>query len=249
MSFNLRRVRDWLLRKNLCRKPAPAPLSLMARVSYELRTSLNGIMGYAEFLENRTAEPMMNFTAKIIRESGSNLARSCNAYVDLQYVQRGQVRLSNTPFIFATLLHDLVSLYQPQALERSIHLQLIYHADAQTKSICADATRMRQVLDTVIFNTLQIAEAWDVIRIHLSWHEDKKYLKLVIESTEAKLEQNKLKLVEAFWNTDTYQFQLQEGPGVEMALAKSLIRLAGISARYELNQGRIGTLELQLPTC
>ena len=247
MLFSMTRARDWLLRKNIWRTAALDQSSLMARVSYELRTSLNGIVGYAEFLENRTVEPMMNFTAKIIRESGSHLARSSNSYFDLQYVQSGQVRFSRTRFNLSSLLRDVVEGYQSQALERSIPLRLICPPDALAVSIYADEMRVRQVFNALVFNVIEMAEAWDVIDIHLYWLEDKNLLKLVIQSTQLKLDQKKLNLVEKFWNTDFYRFQLQEGPGVEMALAKSLIRLAGFSVRYDVNQHTVGTLEVLLP--
>jgi K+-sensing histidine kinase KdpD len=242
-------ARDWLLRQNFCRKVTLDQSSLMARVSFELRTLLNDIVGYAEYLENRSEEPMTNFTAKIIRESGSHLTRSCNSYFDLQYVQSGQFRFCRTRFNLSTLLHGVVDGYQSQAWERSMSLRLICPPDALAVSIYADEMRVRQVLHALVFNAIEMAEAWDVIDFHLYWLEDKSVLKLVMQSTQMKLDRNKLSLVEKFWSTDTYRFQLQEGPGVEMALAKSLIRLAGIPARYDVSQDNVGTLELLFSSC
>jgi len=193
-------------------------------------------------------EPMMNFTAKIIRESGSNLARASNSYFDLQYVQSGQVWFSRTRFNFSTLLHGIVDGYRSHALERSISLRLICPPDALAVSIFSDEVRVRQILHALVFNAIEMAEAWDAIDIHVYWLEEKNLLKLVVQSTQLKLDRKKLELVEKFWNTDFYSFHLQEGPGVEMALAKSLIRLAGFSVRYEVNQVQVGTLELLLPT-
>jgi signal transduction histidine kinase len=247
MLFGLPNARDWLMKRNLFAQDVYDQASLMARVSHELRTSLTGIVGYAEFLENRSVEPMMNFTAKIIRESGSNLTRSCNSYVDLQYLQRGQVRLVRESFNLSDLLQELVDWHHPQALERGIHLQCSCAQDARVTSISADTKRVRQILDALIFNAIQMAETWDAINIHLSLREGEKFLKLGIESTQMKLDQEKLKLEEKFWNTDAYEFCLQDGPGVEMALAKSLIHLAGCSARYAVTQGHVGTLQLTVP--
>jgi signal transduction histidine kinase len=192
---------------------------------------------------------MTNFTAKIIRESGSHLTRSCNSYFDLQYVQSGQFRFCRTRFNLSTLLHGVVDGYQSQAWERSMSLRLICPPDALAVSIYADEMRVRQVLHALVFNAIEMAEAWDVIDFHLYWLEDKRVLKLVMQSTQMKLDRNKLSLVEKFWSTDTYRFQLQEGPGVEMALAKSLIRLAGIPARYDVSQDNVGTLELLFSSC
>ena len=247
MSFSFSHFRDLFLRKNFYQQVAPDSASLMARASYEFRTSLNGIVGYAEFLENSTTAPMMNFTGKIIRESSSNLTRSCNSYFDLQYLQKSQVKFSSTQLNLQAVLLDVVNLHQPYALERGISIQLTYGQDAQSKSVCSDVSRIRQILDSLIFNTLKIAETWDVIRINLSWCADTDKLLLAIELRQTKRDLSKLKLLESFWNTEGYQFQLLEGPGVEMALAKSLIRLGGISARYDVSQESAGTLQLLMP--
>ncbi len=248
MLFSFPSVRDWLSRKIACRTVAFDASSLTARVSYELRSSLNGIVGYAEFLENKTVEPMMNFTAQIIRESGSNLTRACNSYFDLQHVQSGQICFSKKRINFQTLIQSVFDKYQLHALERSIPLRFFCEPEAESVSVLADEIRLRQVLYALVFNAIEMAEAWDVIDLHLYWHEDKNVLKLIVQSTQTKLDRKRLSLLEEFWNTDNYQFHLQEGPGVEMAMAKSLIRLARISAKYEVNQDHVGALELLLPT-
>ena len=68
MQFYLSRLKDWLT----CRMPGGGrkreSTELMARFSHELRTSLTGIVGYAEYVEKGAGAPMMNFTAKIRRE-------------------------------------------------------------------------------------------------------------------------------------------------------------------------------------
>ena len=78
-------IYNFLLRK-MCKKQLPA--GLMARFSHEIRTQLTGIVGYAEFLEGKTHEPMLNFTAKIIRESGLNLSRITGSYFELNNLIR-----------------------------------------------------------------------------------------------------------------------------------------------------------------
>lgn len=248
MLFSLSRVREWFVKRNLCHKNRTAPSSLMARVSYELRTSLNGIVRYAEFLEARTVEPMMNFTAKIIRESGSNLARASTSYFDLQYLQLGQAQLVNTEINFADLLSELVGNYQSHALERSIHLHLFCSPNALPLCIYSDEARLRQVLDALIFNNMHIAEKWNDIHVCLSVDESQKFLLLSIEITFMKLDKGKLRLEDEFWNSDTYEFHLEEGPGVEMALAKALIGVLGYAATYHVTENTRGTWQLKLPS-
>jgi signal transduction histidine kinase len=41
----------------------------LASMSHHLRTPLNGVMGYAEYIYSSTREPMIQFTSKIILEN------------------------------------------------------------------------------------------------------------------------------------------------------------------------------------
>jgi hypothetical protein len=77
MRLCLSRFKSWVFHVLNCKRDFSRNESqLMERLSHELRTSLTGIVGYSEFVESTSAEPMVNFTAKIIRESSQNLARA-----------------------------------------------------------------------------------------------------------------------------------------------------------------------------
>lgn len=94
MRFCLSQFKKWLCQSFVCKKSVDQTQSeLIERLSHELRTSLTGIVGYSEFVESNATEPMVNFTAKIIRESSHGLARASNAFFDLYRLNLGQVKI------------------------------------------------------------------------------------------------------------------------------------------------------------
>ncbi len=103
MRLVLSRIKDWLMQSIVRSTDVTVnQAELIARFSHEMRTSLTGIVGYSEFVESTSTEPMVNFTAKIIRESGQNLARTSNAFFDLQSIESGQ--LSSTALGFQSMI-------------------------------------------------------------------------------------------------------------------------------------------------
>jgi signal transduction histidine kinase len=93
MRLFLSRIKDGLMRPFVRnRLSAINQAELMARWSHEMRTSLTGIVGYSEYLESISTEPMVNFTAKIIKESSLGLARASNAFFDLHSIESGKLK-------------------------------------------------------------------------------------------------------------------------------------------------------------
>lgn len=220
---------------------------LMARLSHELRTSLTGIVGYAEFLEANAAEPMMNFTAKIIRESGLNLARASNSYFDFQYLNSGSINLTSTRFLLAELVGNVLEKNQSMAQDFDVSLFLTCSDDVQSICIKSDIDRQRQVIDAVVFDAIQTSEKWSVIRLSLGVDEHERFLTLSIDTSTSSKNRSEPDLLDQFWNHDNYHYRLQQGPGVELALAKALLEFLGCKVSYQVTSESSTRLVLMFP--
>jgi K+-sensing histidine kinase KdpD len=206
--------------------------ALMERVSHELRTSLTGIVGYAEYLETNSAEPMMNFTANIIRESGLDLARASSSYFDLQYLKQGQIRRTESRFFLAEVTREVVQKHQTKAAQRDVRLVFSCSGPASAQAMSSDVDRIKQVLDGLIFDAVQAVDQWGCVRVDLSVNEVSQSLVWTLETSASKGDLLRTELYEKFWRNDNYRFRLQQGPGVEMALSKALIQFLGGQAVY-----------------
>lgn len=220
---------------------------LLERVSHELRTSLTGIVGYAEYLEVGSTEPMMKFTANIIRESGLDLARASRAYFDLQYLTHHQVRQTHSRFFLADVTREVLEKFESKAIQQDVRLVFDCSKNANSQPMRSDIDRIRQVLDALIFDAIQTVDKWSCIRLDLSFDESKKILIWTFEISASKGGQMIAELHEQFWNNDHYHFRLQQGPGVELALAKALIEFLGGEVFYRVKLGSPSQLVVMFP--
>ena len=225
------RVFDRFFKNN----PVYLPHELVARLSHETRTSLTGIVGYAEYLETTTSESMVNFTAKIIRESGLALARTSNSFFDLHMINTRKIRLQNTDFVLSKLVWDVVKPHQKIARDRDVSLGFTSSDDVIALMVHMDQARVRQLLDALVFDAVQGAETWSSIHVDLALDADKARWVLTIAPSNGPFDGTAL--LHAFWNTNNYKFRLQEGPGIELALAKELISLLGGTVTYQTALG------------
>jgi K+-sensing histidine kinase KdpD len=219
----------------------------MERLSHELRTSLTGIVGYSEFVESSSTEPMVNFTAKIIRESSLNLARASNSFFDLHRLELGQIQIDPTSFSVSELVRDVVRIYQKQALEQSVSLTFACTAETFFTEMFSDAKQVHQLVDALIFGAVQSAGKDNSIHVDLSLDEDKNYIKLMLITVGLSLDESQEELYKNFWNSERYKFKLQAGPGIELALAKALIFYLKGYVEYQVRPSEPPRLIVRLP--
>jgi two-component system sensor histidine kinase BarA len=231
-----------------CRHPVPnKQFELMARLSHELRTALTGIVGYAEFLESNSAESMVNFTAKIIRESSEILARSSNSFFDLHHLELGLIQINCSEFSMSELVRSVFRSHQKQALECNVTLIFTCSAETSLLNTYADPQRVRQVVDALFFDAVHAARKGASIHVDISFDDDEKSIKLMIIYLDSLIDEAQIEMHNEFWNDEHYQFRLQEGPGVELALAKSLIYFMQGHAEYLFGSSELPRLMMRLP--
>lgn len=207
--------------------------SLFARFSHEMRTHLTGIVGYAEFLEERENESMVAFTAKIIRESSINLTQTNNAYCDLIYLLNTEMKLSCSRFIFYELINTIIKNYQIVGFEREVNMGASCDQAISQKSVSTDFARLQQALEALVNGTLQMLEKWSSLHLHLdrnligdTWILNLEFSKIAVNSSQ-------MKLYEEFWTNSKYEFRLQEGPGVILAMAKEMLFFMGSEITFQ----------------
>ena len=202
---------------------------LQDRLCHEVRTLLTGIVGYAEFLEADSSVPMVGFTAKIIRESGQALKAG-----------RSNINLSN--FDLLSLVCKAIDTSQAVAFNSQVHL--VFSAESELSHIFtnSDNKKTLRVFNLIVNHVLQSALKHSVFSLTLSVMNKKCALHFEYENasdSERNLESN-------FWTNSSYQYQLQAGPGIELALAKELIKLLSWDVAYKVSNEGVSTLSLMM---
>lgn len=248
VQFLLSRFKSWIFHaRTRERDVINMDSQLMERLSHELRTSLTGIVGYSEFVESTSAEPMVNFTAKIIRESSQNLARTSNSFFDLHRLEQGQMQVECSNFSISDLVRDVVRLNQTVATERGVHLFATCSEDTYLSQMNSDAQKVRQVMDALVFAAVQSAASGQSVQVDVSLDEAKHLMRLVLTSQVPFYGSAQHQLLKDFWHSKCYQFRLQEGPGVELALAKEMIAFLRGEAEYLSTPQKPSQLVVKLP--
>jgi signal transduction histidine kinase len=220
---------------------------LIERLSHEMRTSLTGIVGYAEFIEEGSEPAMVNFTAKIIRESSQDLVRTVQSFVDFYQTEWTEPAKQCSEFSPAQIIHALIRANQLQADQLSLSLIFNCTDEGQLVTMNSNPEQFHKLLQALISGALLAATRGAMVVVALRVLAKNKCIEVLIHELGgiAKLRQSRL--MQQFWNESHYVFKMQEGPGIDMALAKSLVsRLKG-RASFQSVKGEGDQLRLVLP--
>jgi PAS domain S-box-containing protein len=133
----------------------------LARISHELRTRLNAIIGTAELqlLTNLTTE--QRHEIGIIQSSGELLLRIVNDLLDLSRLAADKFEIDKLDFNFAQLMEDVVDTFASIARNKGLELTLFLDP-AVPSGLRGDPNRIRQILNNLLSNALKFTSSGDV---------------------------------------------------------------------------------------
>lgn len=132
-----------------------AKTEFLSRVSHEMRTPLNAVIGFTQLLRlsshGVSAATIAQYTGHVL-SAGEHLLALINDLLDLQRLEGEGMPLALRPLGLKALVGSTLDLLQPLAKRHGLAL----HEDVDTGvRVLGDAQRLRQVLINVISNAIK----------------------------------------------------------------------------------------------
>lgn len=203
------------------------------RLSHDLRTSLTSIVGYSEFIETKTEEPVLGFTSNIIKESSSDLVRVFQSFYDLMKLDANEVELVLSDVNLFEAIRDVVRGHQIRASGCNVQLTLTRTPDMDFLKIETDYVLFQQMLEIMTFNMIKLATPGATVQLHVDYDEKPGFINLSFLEFGAGEGHRDLNYLEKFWRRkESGPVHAQQGPGIDLILAKALLFLLGGRAKY-----------------
>ena len=190
-------------------------------VSYQLRSPLQTILGYAEFLGlgqlgelNEDQKDRVN----AIRDASQHLSDLIGNILDLAMIEAGRLDLDLGPVEMAGLVNDCVAMVVNSAADTEIEIKTQISDDVGI--IRADETRIRQVLFNLVSNALRFAPRGSEVNISALRMGDTIRLSVRDQGRGIPAEQQATRF-------DSFTSGDQGGVGLGLALVKHFVRLHG----------------------
>lgn len=217
----------------------------MSNVSYELRTPLNSILGFAEMLSAGMAGELAPKQAEYLRDiqsSSNDLLTVIDAILDLTSIDAGAMELRVEPIMVDELLAGVANEFAGRIDERDLTLNVEITEDAGT--LRADRRRLTQTLSHLLSNAIGFSPRGATIRMG-GRRDGDDVLLWVADNGRGMDPEFQKKAFERFNSRPAAGGH--RGPGLGLALVKSFVELHGGSVRLMSKLSEGTTVICRLP--
>jgi PAS domain S-box-containing protein len=228
--------------RRLAERAANAKSDMLARISHEVRTPLNAIIGFAEVMIGERFGALGNERyveyMKDIRASGERVIAIINDLLDLSRIETGKLDLAFTNQNLNDLVEQCVAVMQPQAnRERIIIRTSLAH---MLPHVVADARALRQITLNLIGNSIHLANAGGQVIVSTALSDFGEVV-LRVRDTGHGLNDNEVAAAMEPFRTTAPSDQASDSSGVSLSLTKALVEAN--RAQFQIKTGgRSGTL-------
>lgn len=205
-------------------RAANAKADMLARISHEVRTPLNAIIGFSEVMIGERFGSLGNERyveyMKDIRASGERVITIINDLLDLSRIETGKLDLAFANQNLNELVESCVAVMQPQAnRERIIIRTSLAHA---LPPVVADARALRQITLNLIGNSIHLANAGGQVIVSTALSDFGEVV-LRVRDTGHGLNDNEVAAAMEPFRTHAPSDQASDGSGVSLSLTKALV--------------------------
>ena len=246
-----RRVTDIRLREAMhqASEANRAKSDFLARVTHELKTPLNGILGRLQLLLRDSELPeQFHRSLRIIGRHGTDLLGLINDLLDIARIERGEYSVNRNPFSLSDLLEELEDYFYPLAHEKGLGFEI--SRPEGTPSVEGDRKIIKHVLVNLIGNAVKFTEEGSVtVRVR---GRGEHYRFSVGDTGRGFPPQRIEEIFRPFGRIeepDRKDGVSPRGTGLGLHIVYTLVRLLGsvVRVRSEVGKGSVFWFTLRLP--
>jgi len=249
-TADLRQVNDHLEEARKAAEEAnKAKTRFLQNMSHEMRTPLNGVLGYAELIRDTDPKGIHRSYAEKIIEESKNLLDLINQILDLSKIEAGKLTLELVPFDLEELIRSVYDILVPLAEKKQIHFRLSF-APSLPSHLKGDPVRLRQILVNLVGNAIKFThEGWVELKVEQQEATgDRVILLFTIQDTGIGISKEfQSSIFESFTQAQVGLSKSYGGTGLGTTIAKQLTELMGGSISFTSEEGKGTTFWVSIP--
>ena len=234
-----------------------AKSEFLAIVSHEIRTPINGVIGFAQILAESPLSPEQREQVAIIKSSGQALEKLIADILDLSKIEAGKIEIESAPFALHKSVEEVIAFFQPKARAAALICTAKIEPDVPA-IVNSDEARLRQILTNLINNAIKFTERGSVtVQVSctrgepVSMGDGRRALRLffAVVDTGIGIPADKMqKLFKPFSQVDTSSDRRRSGTGLGLIISKRLCELMGGSISVDSKPGEGTTFRFSILT-
>jgi len=233
-----------------------AKSEFLAVVSHEIRTPINGVIGFTKLLRETPLSAEQRGFVDMIGSSGLTLEALISDILDMSKIEAGKIDIDHAPFALRRSVEEVVTFFTPKA--RAAGLTLEAKIDDEVPPLVnGDVNRLRQILVNLIGNAIKFTERGSVVvtlscgRGDMVEGKNRRELRLffAVSDTGIGIPPEKMsQLFRPFSQVDTSATRRRGGTGLGLIISKRLCELMGGAISVESDPTKGSTFRFTIRT-
>lgn len=220
----------------------------VARMSHEMRTPLNGVLGVAALLKrSENLDEKEQQLLDVIGDSGRVLLRLIDDILDLSKLDSETFDVVCETFDMKSLIDECVRIIEPSATDRDLEVRVL-RASGPMPALRGDPVRIKQILLNLLTNAVKFTDQGHV-EIDYGCRIQPKTAAVYfgVSDTGVGIENDKLdQIFNRFYQIDGSATRRYGGAGLGLAITQKLVETMGGSIQVASQKGHGTTFRIRL---
>ena len=235
--------------RELAEKSTRSKSNFLARMSYEIHTPMNAILGMAELAMRENVSPAAKEQIRTIRQGSLKLLSIINDILDFSKIEAGKMDILPKEYLLSSLVNDAANIIKMRVTES--HLQFVVNIDCNIpNALFGDAVRIHQVLLNLLSNAFKYTEKGFVALSVNGEKINNDTINLKIEVTDSGrgIKQEEIeKVFKEFMRFDLEDNKDIEGRGLGLSITRGLVTAMNGKVDVHSEYGKGSTFTVILP--
>ncbi len=219
-----------------------AKSNFLSRMSHDIRTPMNGIMGMTNIAASHIGEPerVLDCLNKIA-VSSRHLLNLVNEVLDMSQIESGKMDLMEEPFRISEIVQDLSTILRSSIQEKGHELR-IYPLAIEHDAMLGDAGRLRQVFVNILGNSVKYTPPGGLLEIEVHEKDSRQHgyscYDFIFRDNGVGMDEEFVRRIfEPFSRAEDSRISSIEGTGLGMTIAQNIVRIMGGSIAVKSQPG------------
>lgn len=222
---------------------------LMMNLNHELRTPMNGIIGFASLLKDEISNPDLLCMIEDIHFSGTRLMKTINSIMEFAALESGQIKPEIIEFNIYDNIKTVIDNFEKEAKDKNLNYRVIIKKDEII--VKSDIDMIKTIVSKIIDNAVKYTQNGEVsIKLDMVTEDSGNFMILKISDTGIGIPLGKQnEIFKEFKQASEGFGRGYEGLGLGLTVAKKMADMLGIQISMEsiIAKGSVFTLKIPSP--
>ncbi len=220
----------------------------VANVTHELRTPVNGILGFTKNLLDTEVTPEQENSLKIIEHCCHNMMKIINNLLDFSKLEAGKFTIEEQEFRFREFMDRTIETNLAKINEKGLQLVVNISSDIP-EHVIGDDLRLGQILNNLLSNAVKFTSVGQIavnVTKTLETDNDMELFFMVADTGIGIAEEDKDKLFKSFSQVDASISRRFGGTGLGLSITRELVELMNGEIDVQSEKGKGSTFSFSV---